>query len=186
MRRSLFLAFLILIAGLIQPAVAQYARGNVRSGAVLPLDEILGIIRHSRAGSFYDADGPFAGPDGQPHYRIKWMTPAGRIIWLDTDARTGRVLGVVAPAVRRPTWDHGDPDRGDSDDDDRRDQRPRFEGPHLEGPGLGVPGLGIGGALLPGGQDRGGDWGRGAGGERGYDRGRGDRDDPRNSPRNDH
>ena len=27
------------------------------------------------------------------HYHLKWMTPDGRIEWLDTDARTGRVLG---------------------------------------------------------------------------------------------
>ncbi len=35
---------------------------------------------------------PSPGPDGSQHYHLKWMTPDGRIEWLDTDARTGRVL----------------------------------------------------------------------------------------------
>jgi hypothetical protein len=58
-----------------------------------PLDRILPEIRRSYPGRFYDAEGPFMGGDGQMHYRVKWMTPEGRIVWLDTDARTGRVLG---------------------------------------------------------------------------------------------
>src|SRR5215472_424018 len=58
-----------------------------------PLDRILPEIRRNHPGRFYDAEGPFMGGDGQMHYRVKWMTPEGRIVWLDTDARTGRVLG---------------------------------------------------------------------------------------------
>lgn len=58
-----------------------------------PLDRILPEIRRNHPGRFYDAEGPFIGGDGQMHYRVKWMTPEGRIVWLDTDARTGRVLG---------------------------------------------------------------------------------------------
>jgi hypothetical protein len=38
--------------------------------------------------------GPIMGPAGEPHYRLKWVTPDGRVLWLDTDARTGRVMGV--------------------------------------------------------------------------------------------
>ena len=182
MRRSLFLAFLILTAGFVEPAAAQYARGHVRAGAVLPLDEILGIIRHSRAGSFYDADGPFSGPDGRPHYRIKWMTPSGRVIWLDTDARTGRVLGVEGAETRRPSWEQGGPYGGDRDDrryqpryQERREPPPRNEGPGLFGGG------GILGGILGGGRDGDGDWDRGGGGGRRYDRGRGDRNGPRDN-----
>jgi len=169
MRRSLFLAFLILTAGFVEPAAAQYARGHVRAGQVLPLDEILEIIRHSRAGSFYDADGPFAGPDGRQHYRIKWMTPSGRIIWLDTDAQTGRVLGAAAGG-RRPSWDHGQPYGGD--DDDQGYPGPRYQDPR----DLGGNGLFGGGGLLRGGRDRDGNWGRGGGGGGRYDGGRHDRD----------
>jgi hypothetical protein len=61
---------------------------------VQPLDRILPQIRHGHPGTFYDAEGPYPDMAGNPHYHIKWMTPDGRVIWLDTDARTGRVLGV--------------------------------------------------------------------------------------------
>ena len=64
-----------------------------RAPGVLPLDRILPGIRRAHPGQFYDADGPTPGPDGSEHYHLKWMTPDGRIEWLDTDARTGRVLG---------------------------------------------------------------------------------------------
>ena len=56
------------------------------------LDRILPSIRERHPGKFYDAEGPYRGPDGQMRYRLKWMTPDGRIVWFDADARTGRVL----------------------------------------------------------------------------------------------
>jgi hypothetical protein len=56
------------------------------------LDRILPQIRERHPGKFYDAEGPWRGPDGQMRYRLKWMTPEGRIVWFDADARTGRVL----------------------------------------------------------------------------------------------
>ncbi len=76
--------------------VAQepYVRGAY-GPYVLPLDRILPQIRHGRAGRFYDAEGPFPDANGGYHYRIKWLTPQGRVIWLDTDARSGRVLGIA-------------------------------------------------------------------------------------------
>jgi hypothetical protein len=78
------------------PAPAQnlYAPQPAAS-AVQPLDRILPLIRQGRPGRFYDAEGPFPGGDGLYHYRIKWLTPDGRVIWLDTNARTGRVMGIV-------------------------------------------------------------------------------------------
>src|SRR6201992_3010453 len=66
--------------------VAQAQRGP-------SLDRILPQIRSHHPGKFYDAEGPYRGPDGQFRYRLKWMTPGGRIVWFDADARTGRVLG---------------------------------------------------------------------------------------------
>jgi len=59
-----------------------------------PLDRLLPQIRSRYPGTFYDAEGPYPDENGNARYRLKWMTPEGRVIWLDTDARTGRVLGV--------------------------------------------------------------------------------------------
>ena len=80
----------------VAPVAAQdeYARAPYGT-EVQPLDRILPTIRSGRPGRFYDAEGPFLDPDGGYHYRVKWLTPDGRLIWLDTDARSGRVLGVA-------------------------------------------------------------------------------------------
>jgi hypothetical protein len=77
------LSFGLLAAGL----GAARAEGNPS------LDRILPQIRERHPGKFYDAEGPYRGPDGQLRYRLKWMTPDGRVVWFDADARTGRVLG---------------------------------------------------------------------------------------------
>jgi hypothetical protein len=69
------------------PGLAAERQGRVS------LDRVLPEIRRTTPGTLYDAEGPFAGPDGSPTYRIKWMTPEGRIIWFYADARTGRVMG---------------------------------------------------------------------------------------------
>jgi hypothetical protein len=57
------------------------------------LDRILPHVRQNHPGKFYDAEGPWRGPDGRFRYRLKWMTPGGRIVWFDADAHTGRILG---------------------------------------------------------------------------------------------
>src|SRR5580704_5260850 len=88
MRAAFILLMALLAAGLSTPALAQIPRAP----GVQPLDRLLPEVRRSVPGQFYDADGPVPGPDGSPHYHLKWMTPDGRIEWLDTDARTGRVL----------------------------------------------------------------------------------------------
>ena len=86
MRTQVISGFLLLLA-LASPALAEgrYA-GSPSLGQILP------EIRRSTPGTFYDAQGPFPGPDGQARYRIKWMTPDGRIVWFDADARTGRIV----------------------------------------------------------------------------------------------
>src|SRR5215470_9105283 len=90
-----------------------------------PLDRILPEIRRNHPGRFYDAEGPFMGGDGQMHYRVKWMTPEGRVVWLDTDAHTGRVLGTGGGR-----HDYGDNSYGrDQGYDDRHGNR---EGPNRE------------------------------------------------------
>jgi hypothetical protein len=119
------------------------------------LDRVLPEIRRSTPGTFYDAEGPFAGPNGQASYRIKWMTPDGRIIWFYADARTGRVYGAAPGNAPNP---FPQPNRFRDDYPDRfRD-----------------------GGWPPGGRDdggrdwngrRGGDWnGRGDGDRGGHDR----------------
>ncbi len=104
MRWSGVFAVLLLLGAGAVPAAAQPARDHARAGRVQALDQILPQIRRSRPGTFYDAEGPFRGADGRMHYRLKWMTPGGRIEWLDTDAATGRVLGRARDA-RAPAWE---------------------------------------------------------------------------------
>jgi hypothetical protein len=99
MRSRIFLGFLALLAllGTASPSTAQgrFAHDRYYSGA-MPLQQVLPNIRSGYPGRFYDAEGPYPDGAGGLHYRIKWMTPDGRIIWLETDARTGRVLGRAA------------------------------------------------------------------------------------------
>jgi len=78
---------LFAFAALAFPGLAEARRGAPS------LDRVLPQIRRATPGTFYDAQGPFVGPNGQPAYRIKWMTPEGRIIWFYVDARTGQALG---------------------------------------------------------------------------------------------
>ena len=93
-RVFLALAFLAAIVGSATPSLAQgrFARGPYYGG-VRPFSEVLPQIRRAYPGRFYDAEGPYPDEMGNLHYRVKWMTPDGRIIWIDTDARTGRIIG---------------------------------------------------------------------------------------------
>lgn len=94
----IFLAIFLAFSGLLTvsptelaQAQPRYGRGEMRDG-VQPLDRLLPGIRRSHPGEFYDAEGPTYGPSGEAHYHLKWMTPDGRVIWYDADARSGRVL----------------------------------------------------------------------------------------------
>ena len=121
MFRRVFLAFFALLALGLSPGVAQgrYPRDPY---GVQPLDRILPQLRSFYPGTFYDAEGPFPDEMGNPHYHIKWLTPGGQVIWLDTDARTGRVIRVQGSGWRGqlyrggpygnpygPRWPHGLP-----------------------------------------------------------------------------
>src|SRR5579871_60769 len=92
----IFAASLSALAAFSEPTAAQpyRAREGVQSGQVRSLDEILNGIRRQRPGSLADVQGPNPSAAGGSRYRLKWLTPDGRVLWLDTDARTGRVLGV--------------------------------------------------------------------------------------------
>jgi len=93
---------LLTLWALALPGVAQ-----VRGGAP-SLDRVLPQIRRATPGTLYDAQGPFIGPNGQASYRLKWMTPEGRIVWFYVDARTGRMLG-AGPAGLPPPDRFGGP-----------------------------------------------------------------------------
>jgi hypothetical protein len=81
------------------------AREGVAAGRVQALDRILEAIRRNHPGQLSDVQGPDPGPAGEPHYHIKWLTPDGRVLWLDTDARTGQVLGVQGGPQEAPPGD---------------------------------------------------------------------------------
>ena len=89
--------FLCAVSALLLVSAPASAQGRfVRPGQhveAVSLDRILPHIRSAHPGSLSDVDGPFPDPAGRLHYRIKWLTPDGRVIWFDADARTGRVLG---------------------------------------------------------------------------------------------
>jgi hypothetical protein len=127
------LALVMLGAGL-QPASAQdgrRARFGVQSGEMQSLDRILSGIRQQYPGRLSDVDGP---DDGR--YHIKWLTPDGRVLMFDTDARTGRVLGVegnVGPRARVPGFPGG-PFPHEGFGDPRTAPPPGFAGPRPGGP----------------------------------------------------
>ena len=105
MRTGVLLAFFALLAA--QPAQAAGWGQPGYEPQVRSLDRLLPEIRRSHPGRIYDAEGPFAGADGQMHYRLKWMTPEGRIVWLDADARSGRVTGAAGGREDWSTQDGG-------------------------------------------------------------------------------
>lgn len=163
----LFLGFFALSPALIGSALAQpYGRDGVQ-----PLDRLLPGIRQTHPGDFYDAEGPTYGPAGDPHYHLKWMTPDGRVIWYDADARNGRVLrsspgrdsfddhrfnGPPPPGYGRP---YGDRYPQSAPDPYERGYGRNF------GPGYGGPDRGYGGRGFGGQRDFGG---RGFGGPRDF------------------
>jgi len=189
--------FSVIFAGVLLAAIgASQAQpyGPPRDGrdGVQPLDRLLPGIRRNHPGDFYDAEGPTYGPSGDPHYHLKWMTPDGRVIWYDTDARSGRVLRSspgrdsfddhrpeYSPGPTRPFM--GRPGPYDGDPRDRGYGRNFGPGRDYQGPGYVRPdrnwggrgwggdfGGGRGGRDWNGGGGRGGrDWGGGRGGGRG-------------------
>jgi uncharacterized membrane protein YkoI len=87
MKKGVILALAGFLAFAGSPAFAQ------RGDEVMPLDRIIAQIRGQQPGTFYDANGPLPGPNGEPVFRIKWMTPEGKVIWFFVDARSGRITG---------------------------------------------------------------------------------------------
>ena len=101
--RARIISCLFLLVALASPAFAADRQAERRPS----FDRILPEIRRHTPGTFYDAEGPFVGQDGQARYRIKWMTPQGRIIWYEVDAHNGRILGMVTGTLPAPRRDRG-------------------------------------------------------------------------------
>src|ERR1700748_3812178 len=115
MKSGVILGFVLAFCMLGSPAQAQ------RWGGGETLDRILPQIRAHHPGRLSDAE-PFVGEDGDTHYRIKWMTPEGRIIYFDADARRGRwsnSRGAKYREMPRYGDEGGGVDRGDRGGDDR-------------------------------------------------------------------
>jgi|GEM_PF-1212679 len=118
--RARLVSFLFCVLALASAASAEDRRGGSPS-----LDRVLPHIRNSVPGKFYDAEGPFFSPDGQATYRIKWMTPDGRLVWFTVDARSGQIVGGAPasnsysppPERNRQQEDRSTPPRGNFRDD---------------------------------------------------------------------
>jgi hypothetical protein len=130
MRSAIFFASIALLLALAAPARAE------RDGATL--DRILPEIRAAHPGRLSDAQ-PWIDDNGRAHYRIKWMTPEGRILYFDADARTGHFSSSGGDAGEN--WRRGGRDwRTDSDDrppvrEDRGRERDNWNGDGGGGPG---------------------------------------------------
>jgi uncharacterized membrane protein YkoI len=68
-------------------------------GRVKPLGMILRGIRTHHPGRQLDVRA-IRGPNGEPYYRVKWLTPDGRVLRLSIDARTGQVMDVEGRGPR--------------------------------------------------------------------------------------
>jgi hypothetical protein len=138
MRPSLALFLVLLLAPFAAP-------GQAHAQPAQPLDRLLPDIRRANPGQFLDAE-PGASDSGSPRYRLKWLTPEGRVIWLDADARTGRVMrrgpdreGVTrredGPRPEIPRGNFRAPEYGDADPrgrlDNRFGPRPDFNGAEI-------------------------------------------------------
>jgi hypothetical protein len=82
-------ALMFLLLGTADPSLAQPFPRRGGDGGMQSLDSIVGMIRQRFPGQVSDVQGPFGG-----RYRVKWLTPDGRVLWIDADARTGQILGV--------------------------------------------------------------------------------------------
>ena len=101
-----FAPLLIVLAVALGAPVAAQPFGNGGGQQMQSLDSILSNIRRQHPGQLSDVQGPNNG-----RYLIKWLTPDGRVLWLETDARTGQILGVRGggegdAALGRPAQEH--------------------------------------------------------------------------------
>ena len=112
MRLRLFFASASVLLALAGPA---WARGT--------LDSILPQIRAEHPGQLSDAQ-PWTDSTGRTHYKIKWLTPEGRVLYFNADADSGRYSN--SNGEDGGQW-RGDRSRGDdsSPSDEDRGSRHR-------------------------------------------------------------
>lgn len=67
------------------------ARIGVREGRLMPLGQVMDLIRRRTPGRLLDA-GLEPGPDGRPAYRVRWAATGGRRIDFIVDAVSGAIL----------------------------------------------------------------------------------------------
>ncbi|HXC56129.1 MAG TPA: hypothetical protein VNU97_12600 [Rhizomicrobium sp.] len=104
MRSRLFLCSFAVLAALAAPA---YARGT--------LDSILPQIRQAHPGRLSDAE-PWTDSEGRTHYKIKWMTPEGRILYFNADAASGHYSSSSGDDGPQRDWHDNDRLRGGDED----------------------------------------------------------------------
>lgn len=71
------------------------ARDAVAAGQALPLPQIMARVRSRYPGRLLDARLNRGRGPGAWTYRIKLLTPQSRVLLLDVDAGSGRILGVT-------------------------------------------------------------------------------------------
>ncbi|TYP60742.1 peptidase YpeB-like protein [Stutzerimonas stutzeri] len=95
MKRSLSSLMLILLPLTLaaQPIAPDYetARQAVDRGDMLPLEQILARIEARHPGRIVEVE--LEDEDGLWLYEIEVLTPEGRLIEIELDARTGVILG---------------------------------------------------------------------------------------------
>jgi hypothetical protein len=67
------------------------ARRGVRQGGLMPLRNVMSMIRTRTPGRLLDA-GIEPGPAGRPAYRVRWAAAGGRRIDFIVDAATGAII----------------------------------------------------------------------------------------------
>lgn len=82
----------------------EFARDAVERGEILPLAEVLARLQDSHPGRVVEVE--FEDEDGILAYEIGLVTADGRLIEVELDARTGRILAL----------DEDDADDADEDD----------------------------------------------------------------------
>lgn len=71
---------------------ADRARDAMRAGRVLPLAEIAPRVQRQVPGEIIEIS--LDDDDDGPQYEIRMLTRDGRIVELEVDARTGRILDI--------------------------------------------------------------------------------------------
>jgi uncharacterized membrane protein YkoI len=68
------------------------ARDAVQAGKMRRLDELLPAIRDQLGGDLVKSEG-VGERNGRPVYLLRWRTGDGRLVFIEVDGETGRVLG---------------------------------------------------------------------------------------------